>query len=119
MIELSPSAKQIHGWLSTFPTSSLERLKRVNESTSSSSHILLTMSYGLIDSNIRALNRMIIQLLLCRMRAEKSRDESRLKRLEANLEDLHTAIDHITGVDRSQSKKKGGELCKRPNRKAA
>lgn len=103
-------ASGFYRWLCGFPVESKNRLKKINSSATSSRHIILTLSFGLIDPNIRALNRMITHFMLLRMKCEKRGDCARVQRMESKLEELHLAIDTITGV--YHDKKKSGELCK-------
>ena len=107
---VSPEERGLFQWLSGFPSTSLRRLKQINSSTGSSRHIILTVSYGLVDPNIRALNKMIIHLLLSRMKFEKNGDTRRIERVEKKMGELHTVVDLLTGVKRRP--KNSHELCK-------
>ena len=97
-------------WINRFPIDSLNRLKKINAAATSSGHIVLTLSFGLIDPNIRALNRIITAFMLLRLKCEREGDQLRIQRMETKLEELHSAIDTITGI--FHDKKKSGELCK-------
>lgn len=98
-------------WLAGFPDLSRQRLKRINLAATSSAHIVLALSYGIFDPNIRALNRMITNFLLIRLRCERTGDTTRVTRLEVKLQELHEAIDLLTGVERAEDPE--GRLCKR------
>lgn len=103
-------------WMATFPPESRERLRRINLAATSSNHVVLAVAYGLFDPSIRAINRMITNLLLLRMRLERIGDCLRAERVERKLTELHTAIDLITGVKREAGAHH--EACRRPPRRA-
>ncbi|MBI1270688.1 hypothetical protein GC174_09665 [bacterium] len=100
-----------YSWLSGFPDLSRQRLKRINLAATSSAHIVLALSYGIFDPHIRALNRVITNFLLIRMKCERAGDNLRTARLETKLHELHEAIDFFTGVERIKDPE--GRLCKR------
>lgn len=97
---MSPQAKQFHRWLSGFPAASRDRLTEINIAATSARHIILTLTYSLIDPNIRSLSRVITNFLLLRLKHERAGRTEMCERLEGQLKDLHTAIDTITGVER-------------------
>lgn len=107
---ISSGEHKLFKWLSGFPAQSLDRLKQINLSTNSSKHIILTVSYGLIDPNIRAVNKMIVNLLLLRMKFEKKGDCKRIEKVEKKMQELHVVVDELTGVTREA--KNSHELCK-------
>lgn len=102
---------RFYNWLIGFPDLSRQRLKRINLAATSSAHIVLALSYGIFDPHIRALNRVITNFLLIRMKCERSGDTIRVARLETKLQELHEAIDLLTGVERAEDPE--GRLCKR------
>jgi hypothetical protein len=85
-------------WLAQMPAPSIERLRHINLSTTGSHHIILALGYALYDSHIRKLNRLITSLLLARMRAERNGNERSVERINKLMNDLHSAIDSITGT---------------------
>lgn len=84
-------------WLKERPASTIERLKKINHAANSSAHIILALSYGLADPHIRAINRMIVGLLLARHKAQRNGNKALEERIEAKLQDLHDAINLVTG----------------------
>lgn len=101
-------------WIATRPDASLERLKKINHAATSSAHIILALSYGLHDPHIRAINRMIVALLLSRHKAQKSGNSKVEARIEAKLQDIHEAINMVTGVPPvAHLKEEAGNACKR------
>lgn len=96
-------------WLSTIPQASIEKLGRINGASSSSAHIILTLSYGLTDRYIASINKMVVGLLLARHRARRQGDSKAEAIYEAKLEALHEAIDQVTGV--KGKKADGGKAC--------
>ena len=90
-------ARNLHNWLASFPDESLVRLKHVNDAASSAHHVILALTYAIYDPYMRDLNRMIINLLLCRMRAQRSGDTTRQQLINETMTALHTAVDWITG----------------------
>jgi len=113
--KLGNGSRHIFDWLSSFSPLSIERLTRINRSATSSRHIILTLSYGLIDPSIEALNRTITHLMLLRMRAEKAGDQRRSKKLDAKLHHIHEAIDTITDVTSSYDSNSHNS-CKAPSK---
>ncbi len=87
----------LESWLKARPATTIERLKKINHAASSSAHIILALSYGLADPHIRAINRMIVGLLLARHKAQRNGNKAREERVEAKLQDLHDAINLVTG----------------------
>jgi hypothetical protein len=101
-------------WVASRPEASIERLKKINHAATSSAHIILALSYGLHDPHIRAINRMIVALLLSRHKAQKCGNAKIEARVEAKLQDLHEAINSVTGAPpTSHSKEEAGNACKR------
>ncbi|MDP3509658.1 MAG: hypothetical protein Q8T09_16930 [Candidatus Melainabacteria bacterium] len=103
-------------WLESRPAASIGRLKKINQAATSSAHIILALSYGLSDPHIRAINRMIVGLLLSRHKAQRSGNKLVEERTEAKLQDLHEAINRITGTTQANSHDPGidaGNACKR------
>ena len=116
MNTLTPCAKSFYDWLSTFPDTSLYRLKKINLAATSARHIILTLSYSIIDPNIQSLSRVITNFLLIRMKHERAGKQLLCNRLEDKLHELHSAIDAITGV--KQSAENPSEACKSTLRRA-
>ncbi len=103
-------------WLEGRPIATIDRLKKINHAATSSAHIILALSYGLTDPHIRAINRMIVGLLLSRHKAQRSGNKAIEERIEAKLQDLHDAINLVTGHDPTASAGHGeaaGNACKR------
>lgn len=100
----------LHSFIVNLPADSIDRLRTINTSTSSSKHIILTLAYGLYDGNIRKLNKMITGLLLSRMKAEKAGKERLVNRINNFLEIMHEAIDLATGTGHLRAK--DGNACK-------
>lgn len=100
LVSLSPQARQFHNWLLGFPAVSRDRLTEINHAATSARHIILTLTYSLIDPNIRHLSRVITNVLLLRLKHERAGRKLMCERLERQLKDLHTAIDLVTGVER-------------------
>lgn len=102
-------------WLLNRPPATIEKLKRINRAATSSSHIILALSYGLQDPHIRGLNKMIVGLLLARHRARRHGNTRMERRIEEKLQDMHHAINFITGtVIDVCAKKDLNNVCKRP-----
>jgi hypothetical protein len=89
----------VGNWLRRFPDPSLHRLTRINLAATSSAHIILALSYGMHDRHIGALNKMIVGLLLARHKARRRGDFSAEARIENKLQDLHGAINAVTGTE--------------------
>lgn len=103
----------LYAWLLSMSGESLGRLKVINANTSSSKHVILALAFGLYDGNIRRLNRMITQLLLARMRAERHGDACKIARINELMEEMHVAIDKVTGVD-GRGMRQDQDVCNRP-----
>jgi hypothetical protein len=88
----------ISQWLNTFPERSIRRLRHINNAANSANHVVLALGYGIGDSSIRSINRLIIGLMLSRMKAERSGDEQKVVRINDFLESLHECINSITGI---------------------
>ncbi|MBP9809596.1 hypothetical protein KBF38_14955 [bacterium] len=102
-------------WLETRPLATIRRLRKINQAASSSAHIILALSYGLSDPHIRAINRMIVGLLLARHKAQRSSNKLIEERTEAKLQDLHEAINLVTGSNQANfhdSSTDAGNACK-------
>lgn len=104
-------------WLNTLPDDSLRRLKTINSSAGSSTHVVLAIAFGLYDKNIRKINRMITTLLLARMKAQRNGNTQLLLRINAFMEQMHLAIDQATGIKASLNT--DGPPCNRPQAKQA
>lgn len=103
----------ILNWFEQLPPPTIERLGKINEAATSSAHIVLALSYGLYDGHIRAVNRLIVGLLLARHKAQRCGDLLREQRIEAKLQDFHEAINIVTGTGGGVVGE-GGSACKRP-----
>lgn len=90
-------AERFYRWLSAFPEPSVNRLRNINNASADARHVIISLGYGVYDCRIRALNNMIIKLLVARMKAERSCNERTLERIQAILTGLHVAIDWRTG----------------------
>lgn len=90
-------AERFYRWLSGFPEPSINRLRTINNASADARHVIISLGYGMYDCRIRALNNMIIKLLVERMKAERSNNERTLERIQAILTGLHVAIDWTTG----------------------
>ncbi|HEY9757361.1 MAG TPA: hypothetical protein V6C97_19485 [Oculatellaceae cyanobacterium] len=106
-----PGARGIRQWLTQWPKESVERLRVINNSHGSSTHILLALAFGAYDRHIRKLNGLITGLLLARMRSERAGRSESVARLNALMEELHIAIDAVTGTQSNRSK----TPCNRPS----
>jgi hypothetical protein len=107
----------VRNWLKGFPEPSLHRLARINLAATSSAHIILALSYGMHDRHIGALNKMIIGLLLARHKARRRSDSMAEARIENKLQDLHSAINSVTGTEVSHPEP--GSACKAVKRMPA
>jgi len=95
-------AERFYRWLNGFPEPSLNRLKRINNASADAGHVIMSLRYSIFDCRIRAVNNLIIKLLVARLRAEKNQNVRALERIQAILTGLHVAIDWVTGkLDRS------------------
>jgi len=84
-------------WLAGFSPQSLERLRRINQSTTGPGHIIMALTYALSDSSIRAVNRLIIGLMLARHKAVRRGCARTEANIECKLQELHRAINEIVG----------------------
>jgi hypothetical protein len=114
----SVNAKGFRSWLFALPEDSIRRLAVVNRSTTSSHHVLLAIAYGFYDRNIFKLNRTITTMLVSRMKAQRAGKTRLVERINCFLEEIHVAVDLVTGVDRS-GVKNPDEACRRPVRMAS
>lgn len=105
---------RVQSWLIGLPADSIVRLRQINQSASSSKHIILTLAYGLYDANIRKLNRMITGLLIARLKAERAGKEQTIERINQYMEGIHEAIDFATDTDPLHRANKSGGPCNRP-----
>lgn len=116
---MEPIMTSLERWLKGRPATTIERLKKINHAASSSAHIILALSYGLADPHIRAINRMIVGLLLARHKAQRNGNKVREERIEAKLQDLHDAINLVTGSEpphlhsHNPTGPNGANACKR------
>ncbi|MBX9685330.1 MAG: hypothetical protein K2X27_01435 [Candidatus Obscuribacterales bacterium] len=101
----------IQEWLLELPEDSLHRLRLINMNTRSSRHVILSLTYGLYDPHIRRLNRMITSLLIARLRAERQGKARLVARINSLMEDMHMAIDQVTGTPINQAAR--GSPCNR------
>ncbi len=92
------SAIAFYKRLAALPLDSSRRLKHINDAADTADHVLLAIRYGVVDSNIRRLNKTIIGLLLSRFRAERSSNHALVKRINDVMLGLHLAIDWMTGA---------------------
>jgi hypothetical protein len=92
------SATVFYKRLSALPEDSTLRLEQINHAATSAHHVLLAIGYGVTDLHIRALNKTIIGLLLSRLKAERSRNQHLIDRINETMLGLHLAIDWVTGV---------------------
>lgn len=90
-------AEKFYRWINRFPDPSLNRLKRINNSSADAGHVILSLGYAVYDCNIRALNNLIVKLLLTRMQAQRRGEERIIERTQVILTGLHVAIDWATG----------------------
>lgn len=111
---MQPDPRLLQSWIASFPAESIERLRLINATTGSSKHIILSLAYGLYDKQIRALNRMITQLLLARMKAERRGKTQAVKQINDYMEELHEAIDAVTKITSVRSSSQAA--CSRPTR---
>lgn len=114
-VKLEMPVAGLHAWLLAMPPESLQRLRVINANTASSKHIIQALAFGLIDGNIRRLNRMITHLLLTRMRAERQGKTQTIARINELMEDMHEIIDCVTGIERTAFKNEG--VCNRPKKR--
>jgi hypothetical protein len=105
-------ARGIRRWLATWPKESIDRLRTINNSHGSSTHIILALAFGAYDRQIRTLNRVITSLLLARMRCEHTCRHDRVKRLNTLMDEIHTAIDAVTDTQSNRAE----TPCNRPSR---
>lgn len=105
-------AERFYRWLNGFPEPSLNRLKRINDSAQDARHVVLSLGFGVYDCRIRAVNNLIIKLLVARMRAERNKNDSTVARIQAILTGLHVAIDWVTGkLERNDFSHLENESC--------
>ncbi|MBX9668735.1 MAG: hypothetical protein K2X93_14000 [Candidatus Obscuribacterales bacterium] len=90
-------AERFYRWLKGFPEPSIKRLTRINNASADARHVILSLSFAVYDCRIRALNNLIVKLLVARLRAERISDNRSLERIQAILTGLHVAIDWATG----------------------
>ncbi len=93
-----PANPPLYDWLNSFPQESQSRLYQINHASTSASHIVLALGYGIYDSHIRKLNRLIIGLMLSRMKAERSDNDAVIANINKTLQDLHDSINRVTGL---------------------
>lgn len=87
----------LFNWLSAFPEASREKLKRINQASTTSRHIILAITYGLTDRHLASVNRLIIGLMVARHKACRRNDQDLVERVEANLKALHRAVNTLVG----------------------
>ncbi len=92
--------KCYHGlsdWMQGFTPLAVERLRRINQASSTSRHIILALTYGIADKEIRQVNRMIIGLMLSRHKAVRRGDTDMEAAIEIRLKALHRAVNGLVG----------------------
>lgn len=104
----------LYAWLAAMGPESTERLRIINANSNSSKHVIIALTFGLYDANIRRLNRIITHLLVARLKAERRGDAKHVARINELMEEMHVAIDRVTGVDRAKNQE--GGVCNRPRR---
>ncbi len=87
----------LFSWLSAFPGASIEKLRRINQASTSSRHIILAITYGLTDRHLASVNKLIIGLMVARHKAGRMHDQRLEGRIEVNLKALHRAINALVG----------------------
>lgn len=105
--------QELEHWLKSMPSATIERLQKINEAASSSAHIILALSYGLSDPNVRRINKIIVDLMLSRHKAQRRGQKQLELRIENKLQDLHQAINFVTGMDNLPSSAGADNACKR------
>jgi hypothetical protein len=90
-------ADRFYRWLNGFPEPTINRLKTINNSAQDARHVIISLGYGVYDCRIRAVNNLIIKLLVARMQAERTQNQHTVARIKAILTGLHIAIDWVTG----------------------
>lgn len=104
-----------HQWLLAIPQDSLARLRVINTSTSSSRHVILSLTFALYDTHIRRLNRIITALLIARLKAERAGKTRLVARINNVMNDMHGAIDQATdqATASNATKQARGSPCNR------
>ncbi len=91
------SEKSLYAWMSGFSSETLERLRRINQASSTSRHIVAAISYGFVDRDLYRVNRLIIGLMLRRHKAERQGDVATIEKIELRLKELHRVINALVG----------------------
>ncbi|HEY9713499.1 MAG TPA: hypothetical protein V6C72_08505 [Chroococcales cyanobacterium] len=99
-------------WLQELPPQSIARLRAINLSTAGSHHVILALTYGIYDENIRTINGTITTLLLARLKAERAEKHSLVARINDFMNEMHESIDAVTGTAREASSE--ANACNRP-----
>ncbi len=100
-------------WIHERPPATIERLKKINQAATSSHHIILALSYAIHDPHIRAINKVIVAFLLSRHRAQRSGNFDKIERIECKLQEMHEAINAVTGTEPAVNKAAAENACKR------
>lgn len=98
---LNLKSSRFQDWLNDLPDDSIRRLRAINMSTNSSKHVILALTYGIFDLNIRRINRMITYMLVARMKAERANKTIFVQRINQFMEYMHESIDAVTGFSRA------------------
>lgn len=120
-ITTSPTSRQaaFYQWLLAIPQDSLARLRVINSSTSSSRHVILSLTFALYDAHIRRLNRTITALLIARLKAERTGKTRLVARINNVMNDMHAAIDEATAIDRAATRTRGSPCNRSTQRNLA
>lgn len=108
------SGTNLRRWMQSLPPESIARLRTINLSTSGSSHVILAVAYGIVDRNIRAVNRMITALLLARLRAERAGETKLVERINRFMDEMHESVNQATNSRPAQQTRE--RSCGRPLR---
>lgn len=115
-IPLSPATTEnprpFRRWLQNLPLQTIARLRAINLSTAGSHHVIMALTYGIYDENIRTINRTITTLLLARMKAERAAKHSLIARINDFMNEMHESIDEVTGTRRETAPTE--TACNRP-----
>ncbi len=99
-VEVENTSKDaLQQWLMRWPEDSLKRLKDINTSTDSSRHVILSLTYGLYDPQIRKLNRVITSLLVARLKSQRAGNAGLVAQINNLMENMHLAVDLATGTN--------------------
>lgn len=96
------NSNELFAWISQWPPESKDRLRKINESTGSARHVVLTVAYSVYDRNIGRVAQMITSLLLSRMKAERNGKTELVEKINQFMICVHEAIDSATGIRHRQ-----------------